>query len=125
MRLGERGLGASPCSSLESLLSLDLSGGGTEWDEGDSLGSMLAKKGLLEDALRPGEAKSKLPRANPRLFSDCFLNCSNSGFCSTGIILGDAAAMERTLDVGGLQLPRMCWAALEEKWSALLTARPK
>jgi hypothetical protein len=63
--------------------------------------------------------KLKFPSANPRLFSDCFLNCSNSGFCSTGIMRGDAAAVERTSDVGGLQLPRMCCAALEEKWSLL------
>lgn len=68
--------------------------------------------------------KSKLPRAKPFAFSEAFLNCSNSGFCSTGIICGDAAAVERTLEVGGLQLPRMCCAALEEKWSPL-TARPK
>lgn len=70
------------------------------------------------------EPKSKLPRAKPLAPSDAFLNCSNSGLCSTGIICGDAAAVERTFDVGGLQLPRMCWAALEEKWSPL-TVRPK
>jgi hypothetical protein len=128
MRFGERGLEAKSCSSLVSLLSPGRSGGGIdcvcEW--GGCAESMLAKNGLLACAFRPGEAKSKLPRANPLLFSDCFLNCSNSGFCSTGIIRGEAAAVERTFEVGGLQFPRMCWAALEEKWSALLlTARPK
>jgi hypothetical protein len=61
--------------------------------------------------------KLKLPSAKPRLLSDCFLNCSNSGFCSTGIMRGEAAAVERTFEVGGLQLPRICCAALEEKWS--------
>lgn len=85
----------------------------------------LLKNGLGADAPWP-EAKSKLPSANARLLCDCFLNCSNSGFCSTGIMRGEAAAVERTSEVGGLQLPRMCCAALEEKWSVwALMVKPK
>lgn len=69
--------------------------------------------------------KSKLFRAKP-LFSDCFLKASKSGFWSTGMTRGDAAAVERTLDVGGLQLVRMWRAALDEKTSAVeSTCRPK
>ena len=58
-----------------------------------------------EDCVEP---KSNLPSAKPLLFSDCRLNCSNSRFWSTGMTRGDAAAVERTFDEGGLQLPRMC-----------------
>jgi len=124
MRLGERGLGGSSVSSFAS--SLFIAGRlGCVIDCGDSGVLVLLKKGFDVDAPCPGVAKSKLPSANARLFSDCFLNCSNSGFCSTGIIRGDAAAVERTFDVGGLQLPRMCWAAAEEKWSAFDTDSPK
>lgn len=55
-----------------------------------------------------GELKLKLPSANPLLFSDWRRNCSNSGFWSTGMTRGEAAAVERTLEDGGLQFPRMC-----------------
>lgn len=129
MRLGERGFGdcgfdALSWSSLVSCCSLpDTVGGGI--DCGDKGVFTLLKNGLLAEA-PCADAKSKPPRANALLFSDCLRNCSNSGFCSTGIIRGETAAVERTLEVGGLQLPRMCCAALEEKWSALeLMARPK
>lgn len=125
MRLGERGLGDKSWSSLVSLLLSVRSSGGIDCEDDSCEESKLAKKEFFDAAFRPGDAKSKLPSANARLFSDCFLNCSNSGFCSTGMILGEAAAVERTLELGGLQFPRMCCAALEEKWSVLLTARPK
>jgi hypothetical protein len=128
IRFGERGLVAWSCSSLVSLGFLGMAGRGIDCDcdhDECCVVLVLLKKGLLVIVARPGEAKSKLPSANALLFSDCFLNCSNSGFCSTGIIRGDAAAVERTFEVGGLQLPRMCCAALEDKWSAIPTARPK
>ena len=68
------------------------------------------------------EPNSNLPSEKaPLLFSDWRLNCSNSGFWSTGMTRGEAAAVERTLEDGGLQLP-----ALEAKTSTLeSTCRPK
>ena len=124
MRFGERGLGESSWSCfVSSLLTPTVLDCVIEC--GDSGVLVLVKNGFDVDAPWPGVAKSKLPRANALLFSDCFLNCSNSGFCSTGIIRGDAAAVERTFDVGGLQLPRMCCAALEEKWPAFDMDKPK
>jgi len=67
-----------------------------------------------------------VPKVNCLLFSDSLRNCSNSRFWSTGMTRGDAAAVDRTLEVGGLQLPRMCCAALEEKQSAAESSwRPK
>lgn len=67
----------------------------------------------------------KLPREN-LWFSDCLLKASNAGFASTGIILGEATAVDRISDVGGLQFSLECFAALEEKTFALgSTVRPK
>lgn len=69
---------------------------------------------------------AKLPSVNTLLFSDCRLNKSNSGFWSSGTTRGEAAAVERTFEDGGLQFPRMCCAALDAKTSALeWTASPK
>lgn len=50
--------------------------------------------------------------------SDCLLKASNSGFWSTGIMRGEAAAVDLTSEVGGLQFARAWCAALEEKTSA-------
>lgn len=52
------------------------------------------------------------------LSSVCIRKASNSGFWSNGMMRGDAAAVERTLDVGGLQLLLACIPAPDEdEWS--------
>lgn len=134
MRFGDRGLPVpswfSSLNSLKSLKSRVLSK--------ELLGVMsdVGERGVFKGpktepfGTREGdgaEVKSNLPSEKPRLFSDCLLNCSNSGFWSTGMTRGDMAAVERTFDEGGLQLPRMCCAALEAKTSLPLdsTWRPK
>jgi hypothetical protein len=61
---------------------------------------------------------SPINRADERrlspLSSVCIRKASNSGFWSSGMMRGDAAAVERTLDVGGLQLPLACRPALDD-----------
>jgi hypothetical protein len=95
------------------------------------LGDKAGLKGPPKDPLdSAGEEaavlKSKLPNEKPLLFSDWRRNASNSGFWSTGTTRGEAAAVERTFEDGGLQLVRMCWAALEAKQSAVASIwRPK
>lgn len=120
IRFGERGF-CGVSSSLDGSGLSPLTAAGAPIDGGDN-GVFTVPKYDPPDGGAAAGVKLKLPRANPLLFSDCFLNCSNSGFCSTGIIRGDAAAVERTLEVGGLQFPRMCCAALDEKWSLAFTA---
>jgi hypothetical protein len=64
-------------------------------------------EGLAEGSapmLRPDMRVALKPFA-----SDALLNASNSGFWSRGITRGDAAAVERTFEVGGLQFLRECW----------------
>lgn len=98
-------------------------------DCGDGGALMEPNTEPLGGGMEPGvDVKLKLPRANPLLFSDWRRNCSNSGFWSTGMTRGDAAAVDRTLEDGGLQFPRMCWAALDAKTSFsefASTERPK
>lgn len=126
-RFGERDLGTPSASfSLPGLAELLGDKGGAVLGEWTGLarlvGTLLA--GCTADGLFVPRSGSR-PKVNC-LFSDCLRNCSNSGFWSTGMTRGDAAAVDRTLEVGGLQLPRMCCAALEEKQSAAESSwRPK
>jgi hypothetical protein len=127
-RFGERDSGTPSVSfSLPGLAELLGDKGGAILGEWAGLvrlvGTLLA--GCTTDGLLVPRSGSR-PKANCLLFSDCLRNCSNSGFWSTGMTRGDAAAVDRTLEVGGLQLPRMCCAALEEKQSAAESSwRPK
>jgi len=74
---------------------------------------------------------SPINRADDRplkpLSSVCIRKASNSGFWSNGMMRGDEAAVERTLDVGGLQLPLACRPGPDEdEWSfAPSTDMPK
>jgi hypothetical protein len=128
-RFGERGLASrSPPSSFLSVC-CSLVAAGNVIDCGDGGTFAEPNDESPGDGMEPcDEPKSKRPRANPRLFSDWRLNCSYSGFWSTGMMRGDAAAAARTLEEGGLQVPRVCCAALDAKtsFSAFAsTARPK
>lgn len=49
----------------------------------------------------------RLPRLKT-LPSDCLLKASNSGFWSTGMTVGEKAAVERTAEEGGLQFFLVC-----------------
>lgn len=121
MRFGERGFPVvSRFSSLNSLKSFALS------RELEGVMMDVGERGVFRGpktepfGTNEGEGaavKSKVPNEKALLFSDCFLNCSNSGFWSTGMTRGDMAAVERTFDDGGLQLPRMCCAPLEANTS--------
>lgn len=61
------------------------------------------------------------------LSSVCFRNASNSGFWSNGMMRGEAAAVESTSDVGGLQLLLACGPAPDEddESFAVSTEMPK
>jgi len=126
-RFGDRDSGTPSASfSLPGLAELLGDEGGAVLDEWTGpvrlVGTLLA--GCTTDGLLPRSGSR--PKANCLLFSDCLRNCSNSGFWSTGMTRGDAAAVDRTLEVGGLQLPRMCCAVPEEKQSAAESSwRPK
>lgn len=72
--------------------------------------------------------KFPLPPRLPRLKalpSDCFLKASNSGFWSTGTTLGDAAAVERTADDGGLQFVLVWCGESVRKAELSLDWKPK
>jgi hypothetical protein len=73
----------------------------------------------------PAEKLDKLPELKPAR-SVCLLNASKSGFWSRGIIRGDAAAAERTLEVGGLQFARACCPPPDDMHSSVRSMeRPK
>lgn len=99
---------------------------------GDGGPMEMATDGLFAGrALPAGFMLSPINRADERpltpLSSVCIRNASNSGFWSNGMMRGDAAAVERTLDVGGLQL-LLAWkpAPDEDEWSfAASTEMPK
>lgn len=74
----------------------------------------LVRRLLLEmglDTAAPDGLALKLlnPFRLKDLPSDCLLNASYSGLWSKGTTLGDAAAVDRTADDGGLQLLLVCW----------------
>ena len=50
----------------------------------------------------------RMPKSKLFAASDARLKASKSGFWSSGITRGDAAAVERTCEVGGLQFERAC-----------------
>lgn len=86
---------------------------------------------LLDD--RPGFGFAgafmlKLLLSPPKLKalpSDCLLNASNSGFWSSGTTLGDAAAVERTVEDGGLQFCFACCGESVRKVPLSAALKPK
>ena len=75
------------CEMLPDLLLVLLA-----WDGLDAGGATMPKLDI-RIALKP-------------FASDALLKASNSGFWSRGIMRGDAAAVDRTFEVGGLQFVR-------------------
>lgn len=70
----------------------------------------------------------KLPPMPPKLKalpSLCFRKASKSGFWSSGIMLGDAAAVERMAEDGGLKLVLLAYVGSSDRKESSLDWKPK
>ena len=85
---------------------------------------LLVRRGLggLNDGGAP-MPKFDMRTALKPFASVALLNASNSGFWSRGITRGEAAAVDRTVEVGGLQFLRACCPPPDESGSCFADSR--